>query len=320
MLARHAEDLFWIGRYLERAEDTARMLDVTYHSALESKPDEAQRAWRDLLESLHLGYQYPAKHGSFTGEAVTEYLVLDDKNPGSIISAVSRARVNARSLRERIPTEFWEAINSFHLELVGRNLRDDLTHQPSELYRLVRARCQMITGVASESMLRDDGWCFQRLGRALERAEMTCRLLSVRFAGWDRGHHPTDFRYWLAVLNSVSAFEAYVQSYHGEIVPVRVAELLVLSKNFPRSVLFCLQEAERELERVGPPGAPTRPHRLLGRLRASIEFQDAGELLDASAGDRVEQIQEEIWNVAQAIDDHYFARLSSTELHHYGAH
>ncbi|HMK10482.1 MAG TPA: alpha-E domain-containing protein, partial [Acidimicrobiales bacterium] len=181
MLARHAESLFWMGRYMERAEDTARMLDVTYHGLLESPPEEATRAWLDLLAVLSLDQAFAERHDEITAGLVSEFLVLDDKNPGAIVSAVGRARENARSVRELISTELWEAVNTFWLELLARNLRADIEEQPYELYGLVKRRCQMVNGVTSETMPRDDGWRFLMLGWMLERAEMTCRLLNVRY-------------------------------------------------------------------------------------------------------------------------------------------
>ncbi len=181
MLARHAESLFWMGRYMERAEDTARMLDVTYHGLLESPPEEASRSWLDLLSVLNVDQGFAKRHTEVTAAIVSEFLVLDEKNPGAIVSSVGRARENARSVRELISTELWEAVNMFWLELLARNLRADLEQQPYELYGLVKRRCQTVNGVAAETMPRDDGWRFLMLGWMLERTEMTCRLLNVRY-------------------------------------------------------------------------------------------------------------------------------------------
>jgi len=159
MLARHAEDLFWTGRYLERAEDTARMLDVTYHGLLESSVEDSSVVWRELVKVLHLEQSFEERGIESTEGPVTEFLVLDDANDGSIVSSIACARDNARTVRERISTELWEAINGLHLELGARDLRADLQRQPYELYRIVKARCQMITGTAAETMPRACSRC-----------------------------------------------------------------------------------------------------------------------------------------------------------------
>ena len=182
MLARHAESLFWAGRQIERAEDTARMLDVTYHGLLEAMPWEAERSWKDLLKVLWLDRPFAELEQGVRAATVSEFLVFDPDNPGAIVSAVSSARENARAARELISSELWQAINTFHLELRSRNLRADVEARPHELYEFVKRSCQTISGVAVETMPRDDGWRFLQLGWMLERAEMTCRLLDVRYS------------------------------------------------------------------------------------------------------------------------------------------
>jgi uncharacterized alpha-E superfamily protein len=319
MLARHAEDLFWAGRYIERAEDTARMLDVTYHGLLESPLANASAAWRELLEVLSLEQCFAERHAAVTGSGVAEFLVLDGANPGAITSAVTRARENVRNVRERISTELWEAVNTFHLELRGRDLREDLERQPYQLYALVKNRCQTIAGVASETMSRDDGWRFLLLGRMLERAEMTCRLLSVRFGSHVSSGLHADLHYWMAVLKSVAAFEAYLKVKRAEIERTDVLEFLLLSREFPRSVLFCLRASERELALLGGGSQPTRPERLLGRLRADLEFSAVNEMLERGLHGALETIQDGILGVADAVAAQFFRGSHSPPLHAFEA-
>lgn len=320
MLARHAEDLFWTGRYLERAEDTARLLDVTYHGLLESPLADADATWRELLEVLHLSESFAASGAPLGAAGVSEFLVLNSQNPGSIVAAVTRARENARAVRERISTELWEAINGLYLELRARDLRADLARQPYQLYTLVRNRCQMVSGVAAETMSRDDGWRFLLLGRMLERVEMTCRLLTVRFAPAHERPIPPDVHEWIRVLKSVSAFEAYLKSYRAEIEPHDVLEFLLLSRDFPRSVLFGLRAAERELARLGGGAAASRPERLLGRLRAELEFLDVQELLDRGLQSSLDALQDSIHGVADTVAAHFFrSGATRPELHAFEA-
>jgi uncharacterized alpha-E superfamily protein len=313
MLSRLAENLFWMGRYIERAEDTALMLDVTYHGLLESSPAEAGLAWWGLLEVLHLDQAYRDRfgdEGEATGSRVTKFLVLDAENKGSITSSVERTRENARSVRELVSTELWQAINTFYLDLRARDLRRELERNPHDVYGMVKLSCQTIYGVASETMPRDDGWRFMMLGRMLERAEMTCRLLNVRYAQLTANPH-AGFHDWMTVLKSASAFEAYRKSYKASMNPGQVVEFLLFSEDFPRSVLFCLRTAENGLAKLGPAavsGGPllTRPRRLLGRIRAELEYRDLEDLMSEGLQPFLDRVQEEVWAVADAVADQFF--------------
>jgi uncharacterized alpha-E superfamily protein len=311
MLARDAESLFWTGRYLERAEDTARLLDVTYHSLLETTPAEEEQAWRDVLAAVRLDADYAETQGGVNAAEVSEYLVFDPDNKGSILVAVEQARENARTVREQLSTELWETLNSFCLELRSRNLRADLGFQPHELYGLVRRQCQTVAGVAAETMSRDEGWRFFVLGWNLERAEMSCRLLSVRY----RQLSPSAFHPWMATLRSASGLEAYRRTYRASMDPVDVVEFLLLSRTFPRSVLFSLRTAENALDRLAPDGDLTRPLRQLGRLRAGLEFTDVRELMQGDLGEELWRVEEGIRQVAASVATQYFSNSHEFDLH-----
>ncbi len=315
MLSRHAEDLYWAGRYIERAEDTARLLDVTYHGLLESPPSEAPAAWRELLDVLFLqdAFGDPAEIGA---ASVTSFLVLDAANPGSIKAAVARARENVHGVRDRVSTELWEAINTFYLELGDRDLAADLADRPYEVYRLVKHECQAIAGVANETMPRDDGYRFLVLGRMIERAEMTCRMLAVRYARLRRGAGSA-YHQWVAVLKSVSAYEAYLKEHRAAMDATRVLEFLLLSPDFPRSVLFSLRAAESELAELIPSGTGAAATRLLGMARARLEFCEVDEVLSGGLDEFLDEVQTEIWRVDQALDRHFFRSGADLDLHSY---
>jgi uncharacterized alpha-E superfamily protein len=320
VLARLAENLFWAGRYVERAEDTARMVDVTYHTLLESPYGEVAQTWGQLLEVLHLTPVYG--DGPVDPDRVVRFLVLDRDNPGSITSSIARARENARSVRELVSSELWEAINDLHLALGSRDLRRDLEEQPFELFGTVRRSCMTIYGVASETMPRDEGWRFMALGRMLERAEMTCRLIDVRYGQLEamagpsqrlasspgespRGPDRTDFHHWIAVLKSASAFEAYRRRYRASMDPADVVEFLLLEPDLPRSVLFCLTGAMHQLEALCE-GRPSRATRLLGRSVASLRYRDVGELFDLGLHEFLDEVQDRVGRVAEAVADEFF--------------
>ena len=312
MLARHAESLFWTGRYIERAEDTARLLDVTYHGLLEAAPTEAARAWADVLAVLRLSADFEQRNTACDAVSVSQYLVSDHDNPGSIVSAVARARENLRSVRELITTELWESVNRFHLDMRARNLRLDIEREPYELYRFVKRHCQTVAGVATETMPRDDGWRFLQVGWMLERAEMACRLLDVRYSGEPQ----VGFHHWLSTLKSASASEAYRRVYRGSMDPADVLEFLLLSRQFPRSVLYSLRRAEDELGILGGGDESlSRPERLLGRIRADLEYRDVHEILSEGVPRYLDRLQRGVRQVAEACAIEYFRNSMEIDLH-----
>ena len=316
MLARHAENLFWTGRYVERAELTARMVDVTYHSMLESPPYEARSMWAELLDVLQLDRGYQEQYGEVTSAGVVRFLVEDLENPGSVLASISRARDNVRGARELISSEAWEATNSLYLQLRGRDVPAELAGQPYELFGVVKRGAQLICGVVNETMPHDEGWRFFTMGRMLERVEMTCRLLVVRVGGNEDVREALGFHDGLAILKSVSASEAFRKT-HATMNPASVVEFLLLSSEFPRAVLYCLRSADTQLSLLGAggDGRPGRARRKLGRLRSAVEFRNVDDLLDEGLDRFLERIQEDVRSVSDAIHDEYFAQAQPTSLH-----
>jgi uncharacterized alpha-E superfamily protein len=303
MLSRHAESLFWMGRYVERAEYSTRILDVTYHSLLESAAWESERAWRDLLKVLRCESGFDALGQSATSEAVNRFVMCDRDHPDSVVRCVEAARENARSVRELIPTELWQSLNLFYLAMQGRDLAGELDEQPYDLYEMVKQRCQTVAGVMSDTMARDDGWRFATIGRYLERAQMVCRLLAIRYQNLG----DVSFHQWLAALKSASAAEAFRKAYRGSTNPTDVIEFLLLSSTFPRSVFFCLRQAETELDMLGAQfGRVTRPQRLLGRIRAGLEFAELSELLQGDLRRHLDEVEGDIRWVAESVATEYF--------------
>ncbi|WP_052667242.1 alpha-E domain-containing protein [Nitriliruptor alkaliphilus] len=343
MLARLAENLFWAGRYVERAEDTARMVDVTYHTLLESPPSEVTASWAQLLDVLQLRQAYGDR--PLDPARVLHFLVLDRADPGSITSSIGSARENIRSVRELVSSELWEAVNDLHLALGRRDLRRDLADQPYELFGTVRRSCMAIYGTASETMPRDDGWRFMALGRMLERAEMTCRLIDVSFARLagarggaaagpavgqpppvederpdgvrlevPRGADRADFHAWVAVLKSASAYEAYRRRYRASLDPTHVVEFLLLAPDLPRSVVFCLTSAQRLLQDLCD-GRPSRAVRRLGRTSASLQYRDVTELFEVGLHGFLAEAQDRINAVASDVADEFFRHHPTGALH-----
>lgn len=314
MLARLAENMYWAGRYVERAENTARLLDTTYHGLLESRPATEATAWSDLLDVVGLADAFATAGGQPTGPQVTRYLVTDADNPGSIRSTVARARENIRSLREEVSTELWEAINGFYLELGARDLHHDLSHQPFQVYGLVRRQCQAINGVADETMPRRDGWRFLALGRQIERVTMTTRLLTVYFRQSVLVDPAVAFHDWVVMLKAAAALEAFRRADTVSVDPEGAVAYLLTDDDFPRSVLFCLREAEEMVSELGTDeiGAGTR--RLVGRLRSLVEYCDLDGLLAGGLPMLLERLLDGYGQLHFEISDEYFRLAVAREL------
>ena len=316
MLARHAESLFWAGRYVERAESTARMLDVTYHTHLELMSVHESAAWFDLLKVLNLDVAFSETEEPLRAEAVTRFLVLDPASPGTIRSNVLRARENLRAVRELVSTELWESINAFHLELQARDVGADIAGQPYVLYSMIKRSCQAVAGVALQTLPRDEGWNFLNLGWMIERAIMTCRLLAVRYSQLVVAGATGGFHHWVATLKSASGSEAFRRHYRASMDPVDVVAFLLLSPQFPRSVLFSLQAAASALDRIEGREVPAnRPQRQLGKLRSDVQYSDVAEVLEEDLGLYLRLIEAKLRRVSEAVELVYFRSSDELSLH-----
>ncbi len=287
MLSRTADHLFWMSRYMERAENTARMLDVNYQTAL--LPQSAavsELGWRGLLSISELSGDFARRYGDVTAATVMTYMVRDERNPSSIWSCLRAARENARAVRGALTTEVWETTNQTWLEF-NRLLRDGLLERdPSALFEWVKFRSHLSRGVQVGTMLQDEALHFVRIGTFLERADNTARLLDVKFhavesdfygAADDRDQE-YDFYHWAAILRSVSGFEVYRKVYRNVIQSDKVAELLILRPDMPRSLAARTQEVLVNLKLVANDQS-SETLRRAGRLHADLEYGRIDEIL-----------------------------------------
>lgn len=309
MLSRTADHLFWMSRYTERAENTARMLSVSYDtSMLPMRPEDTTRAWQGILSISELVPAYQSRYREVTRDNVLFFMVADETNPTSIVSCLRAARENARAVRGTLTTEVWETQNQTWLAL-RKQLQDGaLGKDPGQFFEWVKYRSHLSRGVVLGTMLQDEAFNFLRLGTFLERADNTARLLDVRFHAIQRDYHgaeparkngqPFDFYHWSALLRSVSAFEVYRKVYRDVITPERVAELLVLRADMPRSLHACMREVVYNLKVVAHEGA-LESQRRAGRLLADLQYSRIDEILDTGLHayltqflDRVNQLGE----------------------------
>jgi uncharacterized alpha-E superfamily protein len=287
MLSRTADHLFWMSRYMERAENTARMLNVNYETALlPQSAAMAQLGWQGLLSISELLPIYTALHGDVTASGVMEFMVKNEKNPSSIISCLSAARENARAVRGTLTTEVWETQNQTWLE-VKRMLRDgEFERDPGQFFEWVKFRSHLSRGVTVGTMLMDEAFHFLRLGTFLERADNTARLVDVKFHAakneffgvTNQKIQEYDFYHWSSILRSVSGFEVYRKVYRDVIKPERVAELLILRADMPRSLHASLNEVVSNLAMVANDQSG-ETDRQAGKLRAELKYGRIDEIL-----------------------------------------
>jgi uncharacterized alpha-E superfamily protein len=290
MLSRTADHLFWMARYMERAENTARMLDVNYQtSLLPQSTDRAEQGWRAMLSISELTPFFRHKHGDgVDARDVMHFMVRDDGNLSSIYCCLRAARENARAVRGALTTEVWETQNQTWLEF-NRLLHDGgFERDPSEFLEWVKFRSHLSRGVTVGTMQHDEALNFIRLGTFLERADNTARLLDVKFheltegqdwfGGSSQESEEGNFYHWSAVLRSVSAFVIYRKAYRNVIQPEKVAELLILRSDMPRSLAACMDEVVANLRQVANAHSGETERRA-GRLRAELQYGRIDEIL-----------------------------------------
>lgn len=287
MLSRTADHLFWMARYMERAENTARMLDVNYQTALlPQSAGVAEQGWQGLLSISELTYDYTTRYGAINPRQVMAFMVKDERNPSSILSCLRAARENARAVRGTLTTEVWETTNQTWLEF-NRLLADgSLTRDPASLFEWVKFRSHLSRGVTVGTMLQDEAFHFLRIGSFLERADNTARLLDVKFhavqsdfyGAAEEKDNEYDFYHWSAILRSVSGFEVYRKVYRNVITPEKVAELLILRHDMPRSLAACMHEVVTNLKLVANEQSADTQRRA-GRLRADLDYGRIDEIL-----------------------------------------
>jgi uncharacterized alpha-E superfamily protein len=314
MLSRVADSIYWMNRFIERAENVSRFLDVNLNMLLDM-PAGIQQQWEPLVITTG-DHQFFEKHyGEATAEHVIQFLVFDRNYPNSILSCLQRARENARSVREVISSEMWEQVNAFFIMVSGAS-RDlalpDLTHLLNE----VKLSSHLFAGVMDATMSHGEGWHFGHMGRFLERADKTSRILDVKYfvllpSTEDVGT-PVDELGWMALLKSASAYEMYrKRSMLHRITPGEVASFLILDAEFPRSIRFCLFQLERSLHQItGTPfGMWRNPvERTIGKLRSELEYVTIEEIVSRGMHEFLDRLQQQMNGLDEDIFKTFFSR------------
>jgi uncharacterized alpha-E superfamily protein len=314
MLSRTADHLFWMARYTERAENTARMLDVNIQTQLLPQSIEAaEQSWRAVLGISELLPAFDEKYGILSRNDVLDFMVCDPMNPSSIVSCLTSARENARAVRGTLTTEVWETQNTTWLDMAGLLKDGILERDPSEFFEWVKHRSHLSRGVTIGTMLKDEAFYFIRLGTFLERADNTARLLDVKFhgaGGEQRTASEMDYYHWAAVLRSVSAFETYRKTYRDVITPERVAELLILRGEMPRSLMACMTEVVNNLAQVHNE-VSRETERFAGRLHADLRFNSIDDIMRRGLHDYLTEFLEQIYELGNRVSHDFLVPLAA---------
>jgi uncharacterized alpha-E superfamily protein len=313
-----------MARYIERAENTARMLDVNLSTSLLPQSAHASESgWRALLSISELTEEFDERYPIVSPREVMDFMVRDASNSSSICACLQAARENARAVRGSLTTEVWETHNDTWLDL-QRKLSDRTPERdPQAFFEWVKFRSHLSRGVTIGTMLKDEAFYFVRLGTFLERADNTARLIDVKYHGLsdeperapvptnkDSVDHPPDFYHWAAVLRSVSAFETYRKVYRDVITPSRVAELLILRGDMPRSLASCLNEVSANLEMVRNRRSEETERRA-GLLRAELRYGRIEDILARGLHLYLTEFLERINDLGERVSEDFLVPLEA---------
>lgn len=309
MLSRTADHLFWMARYMERAENTARILDVTYRlSLLPQSEAEVELMWGGMLKIMELEDAFHVRHEAITPEAVLDFMIFDRENPGSIFRCLRATRENAHAVRGTLTSELWETSNETWLKMRDFTLAKMMESGPGAFFEWVKYRSHLSRGVTIGTMLQDESLRFIRLGTFLERADNTARILEVKYLnllpGAEEDVHTADYYQWSALLHSVSAFEVYRRVYRDQITPLRVAELLVLRADMPRSLARSMKEVYSNLTRLSNVRS-AETERLAGELESHLHFGRIESIFEGGFRKYLEDFRDRIFDLGCRISDDF---------------
>jgi uncharacterized alpha-E superfamily protein len=317
MLSRDADSMYWMSRYVERAEHVARLLLVNGNLLIDVgdlAPALQEQQWLSILNILRLEETAESLAGDAPmGIRVARHMTFNAANPSSLISCLSRARENARSIRENISAEMWETLNSLYWSIRGDDARPRFEESPEDFYRGIMAGSMLFQGLTDQTLAHDQRWLFTQVAKHLERIDVTCRIIETKF-NILRGAEAlleTALRniHWMAVLRSCCSIEAYRRNHLGEMDPLRVAAFLILERNFPRSIRFSVERAVNAVAKIHAsvdPNAVDPAERVLGRLNAQLEYAEMSEILNEGLPNYLQRIQAQVAEAALAVQKAYF--------------
>jgi uncharacterized alpha-E superfamily protein len=333
MLSRVASNLYWMSRYIERAENTARLLDVNLQLLIDFEgyvEGDERNFWEAIVWSTGDQELFRKSYEITNSETVTDFAIFSRDNPNSVLSCIFQARENARMIRDQITHEMWECINELYHFVLEQTAKEIWRGDVYSFFEEIKGFSERFQGLTDATYVRDDGYKFMQVGKFLERADQTSRILDLKYfmllpEGQDVGGS-VDIAGWVAVLRSCSAFDAYHQRYTGEVEMSKVAEFLLLERAFPRSLRFCLREVDTHLRALTgtPDGLFTNdPEKLSGRLRSEVIYTATAEIFEEGLHEYIDRIQLRLIDIANAIYGEYLALPAidwEAEVAHHRSH
>lgn len=311
MLSRVANSIYWMCRYIERAENVARFISVNLNLLLDM-PSEEGKHWKPIVMTTGDQEIFEKKDPHYSQEAVIRFLTFDRDYHNSIVRCLAAARENGRSIREIISSEMWEHLNNFYLELTSEQSVTMALEDPHRFFKIIQMRSHLFTGLMDSTMSHGEAWNFARIGMMMERADKTSRILDVKYfmllPQASLVNAPIDHIQWMSVLKSASAFEMYRKEHHN-ITPQKVADFLIFDTQFPRSIRHCINKAKICLHRItGTPlgAAMNLVEKKLGRIQADIEYTDIDEVVEMGLHEYLDDLQSRINEVGAAIGITFF--------------
>jgi uncharacterized alpha-E superfamily protein len=325
MLSRVANSLYWMSRYIERAENLARILDVNLQLLLDlrSSDDSSLRDnWLPIVQATGDEELFERLHGRATTATVAEFMVFQESNPNSIVSSVCQARENARMVRDQITVEIWEELNRLYLFVISPQARQVWADGPTEFFNQIKAGSLHLIGLSYSTLFRSEGWWFSEAGKVIERADKTSRILDIRYQMLpERGFPETvsqdESLGWSAILRSCSAWDAYKSIHGAEVSPKLVAEFLILNEDFPRSIRFCVTQLNKALRHIS--GVPdgrfvNDAEKLSGRLVAQLQFTTIEEIAEFGLHAYLDEIQIKLNAIGEALFNAYIFHAFNTAM------
>lgn len=329
MLSRVANSFYWMSRYIERSENIARIVDVNLQLLLDFRNLNEERLalhWLPIVQTTGDEKQFFQIHKKATGNAVTEFLVFQMENPNSIVSSICQARENARMVRDQITVEFWEELNRLYWFIKTPQARKVWNESPSEFFQQIKSGSLHLIGLSMATLIHNEGWLFSQVGKFLERADKTSRILDVRYQTPPEGAplrnseadaSEADALEWSAILRSCSAWDAYKSLYGATVNPKLVAEFLMFNEDFPRSARFCVTELNLALRRISGVAEGrfcNSAEKLAGRLVAELQFSTVDEIFEYGLHTYLDKLQTKLNNIGGAMFDAYiFQKFNNLE-------
>lgn len=311
MLSRVANSIYWMCRYIERAENVARFIGVNLNLLLDM-PSEQGKHWEPIIMTTGDQELFEKRYPDYGQEAVIRFLTFDREYPNAILTCLAAARENARSIREIISSEMWEHLNNFYLELADTHSSEFALKDPHRFFRIIQMRSHLFTGLMDSTMSHGEAWNFARIGMMIERADKMSRILDVKYfmllPQAEMVNTPFDNIQWTAVLKSASAFEMFRKQHH-RITPRSVADFLIFDSQFPRSIRHCVSKSMVCLHRISgsaPGAAHNAAEKRLGRLEADLEYADIDEVIDQGMHEYLDGLQTRLNQVDTAIGTTFF--------------